>query len=95
MKSQILSAISHIKKRSTNERILSYLNKEGAANWDETTVKEVLCSLCAKNLSNSNDIAESVENGIPNLPTADVVHIKLVKLDKDVQPSTLNSQQVS
>ena len=27
--------------------------------------------------------------------TADVVHIKPVKLDKDVQPSNLNSQQVS
>ena len=58
-------------------------------------LKDVLCSLCAKNLLNSNDIAESEENGIPNLPTADIVHIKLVELDKDVQPSTLNSQQVS
>ena len=58
-------------------------------------LKDVLCSLCAKNLLNSNDIAESEENGIPNLPTADIVHVKLVELDKDVQPSTLNSQQVS
>ena len=99
MKSQILSAISHIKiiskRRPTNERILSYLNKKGATNWDEKTVKGVLCSICAKNLLNSNDIAESAENGIPNLPTADVVRIKLFKLDKDVQPSNLNSQQVS
>ena len=97
MDSQILTAISHIKniskKRPTNERILSYLNKEGATNWDEKTVKEVLCSLRAKNLLNSNDIAESEKNGIVNLPTADVVHIKPVELDKDVQPSNLNSQQ--
>ena len=53
--------------------------------------KEVLCSLRAKNLLNSNDIAESEENGIPNLPTANFVHIKPVELDKDVQPSNLNS----
>ena len=51
-------------------------------------MKEVLCSLCAKNLLNSNDIAESEENGIPNLPTVDVVHIKPVELD--VRPSNLN-----
>ena len=49
-------------------------------------MKEVLCSLRSKNLLNSNDIAESEENGIPNLPTADVVHIKPVDLDKNVQP---------
>ena len=51
--------------------------------------------LCAKNLLNSNDIAESEENGIPNLLTTDVVHIKPVELDKDIQPSSLNSQQAS
>ena len=56
-------------------------------------MKEVLRSLRAKNLLNSNDISESEENGIPNLPTADVVHIKSVELDKDIQPSNLNSQQ--
>ena len=67
--------------------------KKGATRWDERTVKEVLCSLRAKNLLNSNNIAELEENGIPNLPTADVVHIKPVKLDKGVQPSNLNSQQ--
>ena len=61
----------------------------------EKTVKEVLCSLCTENLLNSNDIAESEKNGIPNLPTADVVRIKPVELDKDVQPSNLNSQQAS
>ena len=59
MESQILSAISHIKniskKRPTNGRILSYLNKKGATNWDENTVKEVLCSLRAKNSLNSNE----------------------------------------
>ena len=48
--------------------------------------RRFLCSLHSKNLLNSNDIAESEENGIPNLPTADVVHIKPVDLDKDVQP---------
>ena len=53
------------KKRTTNERILSYLNKKGAANWDEKTVKEVLCSLCTKNLLNTNDIAESEEMKFP------------------------------
>ena len=99
MKSQILSAISHIKiiskKRHSNERILSYLNTKGTTNWDEKTVKEVLCSLYAKNLLNSNDIAESEENGISNLPTANVIHIKPVELDKDVQPSNLYSQQLS
>ena len=99
MESQILSAISHIKniskKRPTNESILSYLNKKGATNCDEKTVKEVLCSLRAKNLLNSKDIAELEENGISNLSTADVVHIKPVELDKDVQPSNLNSQQAS
>ena len=58
-------------------------------------MKEVLCSLCAKNLLNSNDIAESEENGIPNLSTVDVVRIKPVELDKDVPPSNLNSQQAS
>ena len=58
-------------------------------------MKEVLCSLCAKNLLNSNDIAESEENGIPNLLTMDVIHIKPVELDKDIQPSSLNSQQAS
>ena len=67
MKSQILSAISHIKiiskKRPTNEHLLSYLNKKGATNWDEKTVNEVLCLLCGKNLLNSNDMAESEENG--------------------------------
>ena len=97
MESQILSAISHIKniskKRPTNERILSYLNKKGATNWDEKTVKEVLCLLRSKNLLNGNDIAESEENGISNLPTAGVLHIKPVELDKDVQPCNLNSQQ--
>ena len=56
-------------------------------------MKEVLCSLRAKNLLNSNDISESEENGIPNLPTVDVVHIKPVQLDKDIQPSNLNFQQ--
>ena len=61
----------------------------------EKTVKEVLCSLCTEHLLNSNDIAESEKNGIPNLPTADVVRIKPVELDKDVQPSNLNSQQAS
>ena len=75
--------------------ILSYLNKKGATNWDKKTVKEVLCSLRAKNLLNSNDLAESEENEIPNLPTADVVHKKPVELDKDVQPSNMNSQQAS
>ena len=94
-----ISAISHIKniskKRPTNERILSYLNKKGATNWDENTVKEVLFLLRSKNLLNSNVIAESEENGISNLPTADVVHIKPVELDKDVQPYNLNSQQAS
>ena len=99
MESQILSAITLTKniskQRPTNEHILSYLNKKGATNWDEKTVKEVLCSLRSKNLLNSNDIAESEENGIPNLPTADVVHIKPVELDKYVQPSNLNSQQAS
>ena len=83
MESQILSAISHIKniskKRPTNERILSYLNKKGATNWDEKTVKEVLCSLRAKNLLNNNDIAESEKNGISILLAADVVHIKPVE----------------
>ena len=58
-------------------------------------MKEVLCSLLSKNLLNNKDIAESDENGIPNLPTADVVHIKPVELDKDVQPCNLNSQQAS
>ena len=80
MESQILSAISHIeditRMRPTNERPLSYLNKKGATNWDEKTAKEVLCLLRFKNLLNSNGIAESEENGIPNLPTADVVYIK-------------------
>ena len=57
-------------------------------------MKEVLCSLHAKNLLNSNDIVKSAENGIPNLPTPDVVHIKPLELDKDVQPINLNSQQV-
>ena len=97
MESQILSTISHIKniskKRPTNRRTLSNQNKKGATTWDERTVKEVLCFLRAKNLLNSNNIAELEENGIPNLPTADVVHIKPVELDKDIQPSNLNSQQ--
>ena len=74
MESQILSVISHIKniskKRPTNESILSYLNKKGATNCDEKTVKEVLCSLRAKNLLNSNDVAELEENGISDLSTA-------------------------
>ena len=72
MESQMLSAISHIKiiskKRPINERILTYLNKKRATKVDEKTVKEVLCSLRAKNLLKSNDTAESEENGIPNLP---------------------------
>ena len=96
MELQILSAISHIKNiRPTKERALSHLNKKGATNVDEKTVKEVLCSLRAKNLFNSNEIAESEENGMPNLPTADIVHIKPVELDKNVKPSNLNSQQAS
>ena len=53
-------------------------------------MKEVLYSLRAKNLLNSNDIEESEENRIPNLPTVDVVHIKPVESDKDVQASNLN-----
>ena len=72
---------------------ISYLNKNGATNWDEKTMKEVLCSLRLKNSLYSNDIEESEENGILNLPTTDAVHIKPVKLDKDVQPCNLNSQQ--
>ena len=44
---------------------------------------------------NSNDIAEPEENGIPNLPTGDVIHIKPVELDKGVQSSNLNSLQAS
>ena len=68
METQILAAISHIKniskKRPTNNRALSYLN-----NRDEKAVKGVMCSLRAKNLLNSNDIVESEENGISNLPT--------------------------
>ena len=44
---------------------------------------------------NNNDIAESEENGIPNLPTADIVHIKPVELDKDGQPRNLNFEQAS
>ena len=52
-------------------------------------------SLRAKNLLNSNNIAESEKNGIPNFPNADTVHIKPAELDKDVQPSNLNSQQAS
>ena len=63
METQILATISHIKniseKRPTNEGILSYLNKKGASNWDEETVKEEMCSLHAKYLLNSNDIANS------------------------------------
>ena len=55
----------------------------------------LLCSLRSKILLNSNDIAESKENGIPNLPTVDVVHIKPVELNKDVQACNLNSQQAS
>ena len=58
-------------------------------------MEEVLCSLPAKNLLNSNDIAESEENGIPNLPTADVLQIKPAELEKDLQSSNLNSQQAS
>ena len=54
-----------------------------------------LCLLHSKNLLNSNDIAESEENGIPNLPTAEIAHIKPVESDKDVQPCNLNSQQGS
>ena len=52
-----------------------------------------MCLLRAKNLLNRNDVAESEENGIPNLPSADVVLTKPVQLDKDIQPSNLNSQQ--
>ena len=99
METQILAAISHIKniskKRPTNERILSCLNKKRATNWDEKTVKEIFCSLHAKNLFNSNDMAESEKIGIPNLPTAYVTHIKPVELDKNIQPSNLNSLQTS
>ena len=58
-------------------------------------MKEVLCSLRAKDLLNSNDTAESEENGIPNIPTANIVHIEPVKLDKDIQPSNLNFKQAS
>ena len=79
----------------TKERILSHLNKKRETNVDEKTVKEVLCSLRAKNLFNSNEIAESEENGMPNLPTADIVHIKPVELGKIVKPCNLNSQQAS
>ena len=50
------------KKRHPNERILSYLKNKGATNRDEKTVNEVLCLLRAKNLLNSNDIAESAVN---------------------------------
>ena len=97
---QILSAVSHIKiiskKRPTDERISSYLNKKGATNWDEKTVKEVLCSLRAKNLSNSNDIAESEENGIPNLPTVDVVHnIKPVGFPTSIVGNHIKSSHTS
>ena len=54
-----------------------------------------MCSLRSKHLLNSNDIAEPEENGIPSLPTEDVVHIKPVELGKDVQSSNLNSQKAS
>ena len=89
MGTQILAAISHIqnicKRRPTNGRILSYLNKKGATNWDEKTVNEVMCSLRPKNLLNSIDIAESEENGIPNLTIRDVVNIKSVELDEEIK----------
>ena len=55
-----------------------------------------MCSLRAKNLLNSNGIAEWEENGITNLTAEDFVHKKPVELDKvnpDVQPSDLSSQQ--
>ena len=42
-----------------------------------------MCVLCTTNLLNSNDIVDSEENRIPNLPTTDVLHIKPVELDKD------------
>ena len=84
MGTQILAAISHIqnicKRRPTNGRILSYLNKK-----DEKTVNEVMCSLRPKNLLNSIDIAESEENGIPNLTIQDVVNIKPVELDEEIK----------
>ena len=80
----------YCKKRHPNERILSDLKNKGATNWDEKTVNKVLCLLRAKNLLNSNDIAESAVNWIPNLPTADIVHIKPVELGKDVQSNYLN-----
>ena len=83
METQILSAFSHIKniskKRPTNARVISYLNKKGTSNQDKKTVKEVMCSLRAKNLLKSKDIAESEENRIANLPIADVVRIKPVE----------------
>ena len=89
---EISNIISNItsKKRSTNERLLSYLSKKGATNWVKKTMKEVF--LFSKNLLSSSDIAESEENRIPSLPTADFVHIKPVDLGKDVQPSNLNFQ---
>ena len=94
-----MEIIPHIKsigkKRPTNERLLFYLNKKGATNWDEKTVKEGLYLLRSKNLLNSNDIAESEENGIANLQTGDVVHIKPVELGKEVQTGNQNSQQAS
>ena len=44
METQILAAISHIKniskKRPTNERILSYLNKTGSTYWDKKVCEE-------------------------------------------------------
>ena len=55
-----------------------------------------MCSLRAKNLLNSNGIAEWEENGITNLTAEDFVYKKPVELDKvnpDVQPSDLSSQQ--
>ena len=48
-----------------------------------------------KRLLNSKDIAESEENGIPNVPTMDIAYIKLGELDKDVQPCNLHSEQAS
>ena len=44
-----------------------------------------------KRLLNSKDIAESEENGIPNVPTVDIAYIKPGELDKDVQPCNLHS----
>ena len=58
MEKLLLETITHIKsvskKKSTPERLLTYISKSSATNCDEANIQDALCILHTKNLIDEN-----------------------------------------